>query len=146
MIRANWMNSNFKAIALILMLGSTTVHADEIVSESTGVVRRSDCTLVAKDTSVVGTAVGGTAGGVGGAVVEKALFGKSGGWIGGLAGAAIGSAIGNDVSSVKTYTCNMVVDVDGSKQLVEAISNSEPRVGAEVTILKMSSGQTKILK
>ncbi|QBX32545.1 hypothetical protein [Pseudomonas phage PA1C] len=133
------------ALAVTLMFPLTTIAAGEIKSSTTGIVRQSECQLIAKDNSIVGATVGGTAGAVGGAMLGRAIFGKSGGWIGGLVGGAAGGTVGNEMGATETFQCKMIIESDGKQHLMQTIVNKKPEVGKTITVLEMVDGTREVM-
>ncbi|QJB23001.1 hypothetical protein fnug_358 [Pseudomonas phage fnug] len=135
-----------KIIAFIVLMWSTVLFAaTEVKSTTDGIIAHSECQLVAKDSSVVGTTVGGAVGATAGAVLGRAIFGKSGGWVGGLIGGAAGGAVGNNVSATETFQCKLIVNTDGKQYMVQTVTNEKPKVGDKVTVVEMNDGTRDIM-
>ncbi|HFH4533072.1 TPA: glycine zipper 2TM domain-containing protein [Pseudomonas aeruginosa] len=135
-----------KVMAFLVLMWTTALFAAaEVKSTAVGVIAHSECQLVAKDSSIVGTTVGGTVGAAAGAVLGRAIFGKSGGWVGGLIGGAAGGAVGNNVSATETFQCKLIVNTDGKQYMVQSVTNEKPKIGDKVTVVEMDDGTREVM-
>lgn len=131
----------FIVVVVLAVLAGKVRAADNAPYSSS--VLTSECEVVAKSDSVLGTAAGGVAGAVAGGVAGRMLGGKRsklGGW-GALIGAGVGAYAGNKIASNKTYSC-LISFKDKSQQIIytTTISTRQFSSGQVVNVYPSANG------